>query len=38
MHQTGGNNAHGIFQFGRNTNAQVNQNGGQTGVTIQFGR
>ncbi|MCW1931441.1 hypothetical protein [Pararhodobacter zhoushanensis] len=35
--QQGGNNAYGLFQFGQNTNAAVAQNGGQTGLTLQFG-
>lgn len=37
IEQTGGNNAYGLFQFGQNTNAQVVQTGGQSGLTLQFG-
>ncbi len=37
IQQTGGNNAYGLFQFGQNTNAHVDQYGGQTGITLQFG-
>ena len=37
IQQTGGNNAYGLFQFGQNTNADIVQTGGQTGLTLQFG-
>ncbi|WP_421852191.1 curlin [Oricola sp.] len=35
--QNGNNNAHGLFQFGENTDGHVSQNGGESGLTFQFG-
>lgn len=38
VQQVGNNNSHGLFQFGKNTNAHANQNGnGNAGATFAFG-
>jgi len=37
LEQYGDGNSHGLFQFGRNTRAAVRQDGGQSGLTFQFG-
>ncbi|MCP4379952.1 MAG: curlin, partial [Hyphomicrobiales bacterium] len=38
LQQNGNGNAHGLFQFGEGTNADVVQNGnGEVGATVQIG-
>ncbi|SDG37774.1 curlin [Pelagibacterium luteolum] len=37
LEQQGGGNSYGLFQFGRGTQANVRQNGGQSGLGFVFG-
>ena len=38
LNQKGNNNAHGIFQFGKGSDVNVDQVGdGETGMTVGFG-